>query len=179
MAIKSLDILLLGPYHPTPEELSKMYEKGEPAIDEKLKKRIPLHYMEKLNHLKETLKADGHEAYFVTDKRTDIRNTWERTNNLINDSDLIIHLLSNTGGSMFEHGLITAFNLHYKTYTFISEDEFKHVSGLIKTGTRLQPEVNMYRYENDEELFDLVIRKLDSFQRADYIREIKKKLEVS
>ena len=174
---KKLDILLCGNYDEDISQIKLLYNKDKNYFINKIKNNEPLSHAERLVYTEDILKQNKYNTlHFGLTSGKKINNVYHRVHSLMTKKvDLIIILLTNYGGALFEHAMVTMLNLGYKTINLIREDEKSKFTGMLLKGTFLMQETKIIHYNSDRELQEFIIRGVDTF-RLDYsIREKAKK----
>lgn len=157
-----LNILLLGSFSPGMRKLLIRYHSGEPTIRDKLESGEALHKTELLLYIREILENRGHRVFLGNCDRRYQRSVWHRMAGLLEDCDYIMVFMTNTGGVVAEATMIAERNLGYKAVYYVPSGE--KVSGLMKQGLFLLPQIKTIQYGTDDELLDYVVRCTEAFQ---------------
>lgn len=171
---EKLRVLVCGNYDEGSHERGEFLKvhKRRPKMNyfNKLISRRELKYWEKLLMV-EAIVREHNEILpmFGVTHLKGIKNTYQRVVDLIKDADMIIILLTNYGGAIFEHALTISLKYMNKTYNFHKKEE--KFSGMLTKGTFLLPGINVKGYEDDRDLIDKIRRCLDTFKKVKYVEK--------
>lgn len=163
-----LRVLVLGSFCPGMRKLLQRYYDGEAAPRDKLDRDEALHPTERVICLKELLEERGHGVLLGTASFGQRPSLWDRLAGLLVKADYIIALLSNTGGIVSEATMIVERGFSRKAIFFLAQGTA--LSGLLKQGLLVLPDVKALQYDSDGELFDLAVRCADAYFEAQRAR---------
>jgi len=102
-----------------------------------------------------------------------VRNTYHRVVELMGEAELIIILLTNTGGAVVEHTLSICEGHQDKTINFVEKDTM--LSGMMTSGTFMLPSVKVVTFTDEEDLFEKIKKYLDTYKKELSLKEVIKK----
>lgn len=168
---KKLNILLCGNYDQNLNQIRQDCEKDKGFLIEKVENKEELSEAERLIYVEDILKENEYNIlhYGLTSNK-EMGNIYQRVYDLMIDKvDVILILLTNVGGVLFEHAMSVTLKLGFKTINFVREDEI--LTGMVTKGTFLEQDIKQVPYKNEKELRDLIIRELDTWRFNYSLRE--------
>ena len=122
---KKLDILLCGNYDEDITQIKILCKKDKNYIINKINNSESLSHAERLVYTENILRQNKYNTlHFGLTSGKKINNVYQRVHSLMTKKvDLIIILLTNHGGALFEHAMVVLLNLGYKTINLVREDE--------------------------------------------------------